>query len=268
MFPVKIDRPLIVFDIEATGLSPRADRVIELAAIRLNLDGTQSEKTWLINPTVPIPVESIAIHGITDEDVKDMPTFADVALEIYMFFGADSDLCGFAAGRFDIPILAEEFTRVSINFKAEERRILDAQRIYHTREPRDLSAALRFYCDREHTDAHGAMSDTKATLDVLVGQFIRYPDLPRTVGELDSLFNPSDPLNADRVGRFRWVNGEIVVNFGKKKGAKLKSLVKDDPGFLKWIMKNDFPADTRRLCEDALNGIFPKPLNVHINVIK
>jgi len=177
-----------------------------------------------------------------------------------MFFGPDSDLSGFNAGRFDIPMLTEEFQRVGISFKPECRRLLDAQRIFHTREPRDLSAALRFYCDgRVHAGAHGAEADVEATWDVIKGQFAKYVDLPRDMATLDKTFNPVDPFNVDRAGRFRWQDGEIVVNFGKKKGDKLRDLVEKDPGFLKWIMKNEFPQDTRMLCEDALKGVYPEP---------
>ena len=258
MFPIKLDRSLIVFDIEATGTSARADRIIELAAIRIEPDGTEISGYWLLNPGVPIPVETTAIHGITDEIVRDQPTFKDKALEILTFFG-ESDLAGFNAGRFDIPMLAEEFTRAGITFEADRRRLLDAQRIFHTREPRDLSAALKFYCDRPHVDAHGAEADVRATLDVLLGQFKKYADLPQDMETLDRTFNPIDPFNADRSGRIRWVEGELVVNFSKKKGSKLKDLAKEDPGFLKWIVKNDFPQDTRALCDNALKGIYPAP---------
>lgn len=258
MFPIKLDRPLIIFDIEATGISARADRIIELAAIRLDPDGTQTKGYWLLNPGIPIPVETTAIHGITDEIVSAQPTFAQKALEILTFFG-EADLAGFNAGRFDIPMLAEEFARANIPFDPDRRRLLDAQRIFHTKEPRDLSAALRFYCDRDHKDAHGAEADVQATLDVLIGQFRRYPDLPQDMDSLDRAFNPIDPFNADRAGRLRWVDGEVTVNFGKKKGTTLKSLVAEDPGFLKWITKNDFPQDTRLICANALKGIYPQP---------
>lgn len=258
MFPIKLDRPLIVFDIEATGISPRADRIVELAAIRVETDGSEVKGYWLLNPGIPIPVETTAIHGITDEIVRDQPTFKDKALEILSFFG-EADLAGFNAGRFDIPMLAEEFTRAGIRFEADSRRLLDAQRIFHTREPRDLSAALNFYCERAHADAHGAEADVRATLDVLIGQFKRYPDLPQDMDSLDKTFNPIDPFNADRSGRLRWVDDEIVINFGKKKGAKLSELAQNDPGFLKWMIKNDFPQDTRALCENALKGFFPDP---------
>lgn len=258
MFPIKLERPLIVFDIEATGISPRADRIIELAAIRIEPDGSEVKGYWLLNPGVPIPVETTAIHGITDDIVKEQPTFKEKALEILTFFG-EADLAGFNAGRFDIPMLAEEFARASIPFDADRRRLLDAQRIFHTKEPRDLSAALNFYCARTHTDAHGAEADVRATLDVIIGQFARYPDLPQDMNTLDRTFNPIDPFNVDRSGRLRWVNDEVTINFGKKKGCKIKDLVKDDPGFIKWIIKNDFPQDTRMICENALNGIFPQP---------
>ena len=258
MFPIKLDTPLIVFDIESTGISPRADRIIELAAIRIDPDGTETSGYWLLNPGVPIPVETTAIHGITDEHVASQPTFKDKALEILAFFG-DADLAGFNAGRFDIPMLAEEFTRAGIRFDADRRKLLDAQRIFHSKERRDLSAALAFYCDRAHTDAHGAEADVRATLDVILGQFKKYGDLPKDMETLDRTFNPVDPFNADRCGRLRWVDDELTVNFGKKKGAKVKDLVRDDPSFLKWIMKNDFPQDTRLICENALKGIYPEP---------
>ena len=258
MFPIKLDRPLIVFDIEATGISPRSDRIIELAAIRIEPDGSQHKGYWLLNPGGPIPVESIAIHGITDDAVSSCPTFKEKSLEILTYFG-EADLSGFNAGRFDIPMLSEEFKRADIHFDPERRRLLDAQRIFHSHEPRNLSAALNFYCGKEHTDAHGAEADVQATLEVLIGQFERYSDLPHDMATLDKLLNPLDPFNTDRSGRLRWVNGEVTINFGKKKGELLRVLVEKDRGFIKWIIKNDFPQDTRKICEDALNGIFPEP---------
>ena len=261
MFPVTLDRPLIIFDIEATGISPRADRIVEIAMLRIHPDGSEQEKSWLLNPTIPIPVETTAIHGITDDIVKNCPTFAQVAGEIKSFIG-DSDLGGFNIGRFDIPMLCEEFLRAGVPFESESRWVLDAQRIFHTREPRDLSAALAFYCGRAHVDAHGAEGDVRATREVLLGQFRKYPDLPTDLETIDRMLNPRDPFDADRSGRFRWVDGEVTVNFGKKKGARLRELVKQDPGFLKWILKNDFPQDTRRLAENALAGIFPEPPRV------
>ena len=258
MFPIKLDRPLAIFDIEATGISTRADRIIELAVVRLDPDGSEHARTWLVNPTIPIPVESTAVHGITDADVRNCPTFAEVAEEIRRFLG-DGDLGGFNILRFDVPMLCEEFLRAGVAFEADSRRVLDAQRIFHQREPRDLTAALAYYCGQTHSDAHGAEADTRATLEVIRGQFRRYGDLPAMMEELDLAFNPRDPFNADRSGRFRWVYGEITVYFGKKKGTKLRELAQSDPGFLKWILKNDFPLDTRRIAENALAGVYPEP---------
>lgn len=263
-FPIPLRRPLIVFDIESTGTSPRADRILELAALRLNPNGSLDERVWLVNPTVKIPVESIAIHGITDAEVATCPTFAEVALEIFSFFSG-CDLAGFSAGYFDAQILNEEFLRCGIrDFHPEGRALVDAQKIYHKREPRDLTAALRFYCGRElGADAHGALADARATLEVIIGQLERYPDLPRDVDALDRLFNPQDPFNVDRMGRWRWVNGEVTVNFGKKKGMALRALAADrhdGQSFLKWMVKGDFPEDTRAVAENALKGIFPEPL--------
>ncbi|MBM4164825.1 MAG: 3'-5' exonuclease [Lentisphaerae bacterium] len=258
MFPVKLDRPLCFLDVEATGVTPRADRIIELAIIKINPDGSEESRTWLLNPGLPIPLETVAIHGITDEIVKNCPRFPDVARDIRAFIG-DADLGGFNIARFDIPMLCEEFSRAGVAFEADSRRVLDAQRIFHTREPRNLAAALAFYCGREHTDAHGAEADTRATIDVVMGQFKRYPDLPTDLETLDQMLNPRDPFNADRAGRFRWIDGQLVINFGKKKGTRVLDLIRDDPNFLKWIVRSDFPMDTRAIAEKALTGVLPEP---------
>ncbi len=255
-------RPLAVFDIEATGLNIRTDRIIELSIIRVSADWTEETRTWLLNPTIPIPIESTAIHGITDADVAGCPTFLDVVGEIDAFL-ADCDLAGYNLIHFDIPMLQEEFLRCGRELDVDSRRVLDAQRIYHAMEPRDLSAALKFFCGREHVDAHGAESDARATLDVIKGEFEKYSDaeqdFPSDMEAVDRRFNARDPLNADRAGRIRWINGELCVNFGKKKGTSLRQLHDEDPGFLKWIVKSDFPFDTRQLAADALEGRYPPP---------
>ena len=187
-FPLELKRPLIVFDIESTGISPRKDRIIELAAVKVLPDGTEESRCWLLNPTVHIPEETTAIHGIADEDVKDCPTFLEKAKEIFAFFEG-CDLSGFNADRFDIPCLEEEFARSGMNFAAGRRKHVDVQRIYHRMEPRDLTAAVRFYCNRSHDGAHGAEADAKATLAVLKGQLSRtdgaYSEMPRTADERD-----------------------------------------------------------------------------------
>lgn len=256
---LKLTRPLVVFDIESTGVSPRKDRIIELAAIKLMPNGEEISKCWLMNPSVPIPPETTAIHGISDEIVKDCPTFADKADEIFEFF-RDCDLSGFNADRFDIPCLEEEFARVGKAFAPSARKHVDVQRIYHKKEPRDLSAAVKFYLGRNHEGAHGAEADTRATLEVLKAQMLKYSDLPSTVDEMDEYLVPHDPLNADRAGTLRWKNGELTINFGKKKGESLKKLLLNEPNYLKWIMKGDFDTEVRMIIKDLLdNGRLPPP---------
>lgn len=256
---LKLDRPLIVFDIESTGVNARQDRIIELAAIRVEPDGTETEKCWLLNPGVPIPKESTEFHSISDEDVKNCPRFGEYADEIEAFFSG-CDLCGFDLDRLDIPILEEEFSRVGRNFGARERRRVDAQRIYHKMEPRDLTAAVRFYCDRDHSGAHGAEADARATLDVLRAQLTKYSGLPQTTAEMDEYLVPRDPFNADRKGLLRWVKGELCVNFGQKKGERLVDLFAREKGWLKWFVKGNFETDARMIVNDLLEkGILPKP---------
>ena len=254
---LKLVRPLVVFDIESTGVSPRKDRIIELAAIKLMPDGEEISKCWLMNPGVPIPPETTAIHGISDEIVKDCPTFADKAEEIFEFFRG-CDLSGFNADRFDIPCLEEEFARVGMVFAPSARKHVDVQRIYHKKEPRDHSAAVRFYLGRNHDGAHGAEADTRATLEVLKAQMAKYSDLPATVDEMDEYLVPHDPMNADRAGTLRWKDGELTINFGKKKGESLKKLLLNEPNYLKWILKGDFDTEVRMIIKDLLdNGRLP-----------
>ena len=255
-FPIELKNPLVVFDIESTGTSPRKDRIIELAAIKVNVDGSEESKCWLLNPTIHIPEETTAIHGIADEDVKDCPTFADCAAEIFDFF-RDCDISGYNSDRFDVLCIEEEFARCGYNFASSQRKHVDVQRIYHRKEPRDLTAAVRFFCNRDHAGAHGAEADARATLDVLKAQFAKYDDLPRNVDALDEWIAPRDPLNADRMGLIRWRDGEWTVNFGKKKGESLKKLAFNEPNFLKWMLKGDFDTDARMIAADALEGRLP-----------
>jgi len=221
-------------------------------------DGHRESADWLVNPGMPIPIDSTAVHGITDEHVLNCPTFGDIAKEIDAFFRG-CDLGGYNHTRFDIPLLTEEFLRVGISFEIESRRIIDAQRIFHKRELRDLTAAVKLYCGEVFADAHGAVADTEATLRVLEGQFRKYPDLPRDPDELDRMINERDPFCPDRAGRLRWVDGEMTINFGKKQGAKVRDLVQEDPNFLKWILRSDFPRDTQDLIRNATEGRWPTP---------
>jgi DNA polymerase-3 subunit epsilon len=253
-----LQRPLAVFDIESTGAVPRADRIIDLAVIRIHPDGHRDERCFRVNPGIPIPPESTAVHGIRDADVAGLPTFRQCAREIYEWL-ENCDLAGFNVLRFDIPMLVEEFLRADIKFDVSDRRVIDAQRIFHRREPRDLTAALAFYCGEMHLGAHGAAADTAATVRVLEAQLRRYEDLPRTVAELSEYCDPRDTAWADREGRLKWVDGQIVLNFGKKKGTRLGDLIRDDPGFVKWMLRSDFPRDVKDLLEAALQGRWPTP---------
>lgn len=252
------DRPLAFFDIESTGTSPRADRIIEIAIVTVLPDGSSESYTRRVNPGIPIPPETTAIHGISDEDVADCPPFADIAKEIEAQLEG-CDLAGYNVNRFDIPMLVEEFLRAGLSFDIAARRIVDAQTIFHKREPRDLTAALSFYCGEMHLDAHGAEADVMATIRVLEGQFEHYGDLPHDVAALDALCNPRDPSWADRTGRLRWVDGEIVINFGKKKGMSLRALIEKEPNYIKWLLRSDFPRDTIDLVQQAVEGTWPEP---------
>lgn len=254
---IKLDRPIAFFDIEATGLSPRADRIVELCIIKITPDKTQTVHTYRINPERPIPAETTEIHGISDADVSECPAFSALAQEISDLLEG-CDLGGYNISRFDIPMLTEEFTRAGIRFETESRRILDAQRIFHRKEPRDLSAALKFYCNEEHIDAHGAEADVIATIKVFDGQIERYDDLPRDMNALDDFCNQRNPNWVDNTGKFRWLNGQVALNFGKKKDELLRDLINNDKGFINWMLRSDFPADTREIIEKAQKGIWPQ----------
>ena len=270
-FPIELQRPLVVFDLETTGLFPRRDRIVEIAAVKTNPDGTEETLERLLNPTVPIPPETTAVHGISDETVKDCPTFADVADEIYAFFEG-CDVAGFNSDRYDIPCLEEEFFRVGKNLSQAVVNRVDIQRIYHKMEPRDLSSALQHYCGRSHVGAHGALADARATLDVFAAQLERAKAAPvgdryaelagKDIAALDGYLVPHDPNNADRNGMFRWRDGILYVNFGKKKGETLKNLMLREPNFLRWILKGDFDTDVKAIAADALEGRLPKPPSV------
>ena len=253
---LKLERPIAFFDLEATGVSPRSDRIVEVAISRLGPDGKLDHYIQRVNPEIPIPPETTEIHGISDEDVKDCPTFPQIAKDVYAFLEG-CDLGGYNVLRYDIPMLTEEFTRAGFRFDWESKQVIDAQRIFHQREPRDLAAALTFYCDDVHLDAHGAEADVLATMRVLEGELERYGDLPHTVAALDDYCNPRDPAWVDRIGRLKWQDGEIVLNFSRKKGALLRDLIENDRSFVKWILRSDFPADMREIVARAVEGEWP-----------
>ena len=264
MYKWQLDRPLAVFDIEATGTNPRADRIIELSVVKLMPPkGEHQLHTFFMNPGIPIPPESTAIHGITPEDVTGKPTFKDLAPDIYRVFEG-CDIGGYNVIRFDIPMLIEEFLRASINFTMDGRRVVDAQRIYHKREPRDLKAALSFYCNELFLEGHRAEADALATVRVLEGQLSRYSDLPKDLNELDKYCDLRDPSWVDRDGKLRWMNGEITINFGKNKGRTVSELTRVDVNFLKWILKSDFASDTKDIIRKILDGKKIDPIGAGI----
>ena len=262
-FPIELKRPLVIFDLETTGLSTRKDRIVELAAIKVFPDGHEEVLELLLNPTITIPKDAEAIHGISNEMVKDCPTFEDKAGEILMFF-AGCDISGFNSDRYDIPLLEEELLRTGRSLSTAIGSRIDVQRIFHKMHPRTLTAAVRIYCKRDHVGAHGALADSRATLDVL-SAMLTTDDAAhavlkgKTIDELEQFIAPVDPLNADRAGMFRWNKGKLYVNFGKKKGKALKDLMINEPKFLQWIVNGEFDADTRAIAANALEGRLPEP---------
>lgn len=246
-----LERPLVVFDTETTGTNPRSDRIIEIACVKIHPDGRRETWQMRLNPGMPIPPGSTAIHGISDLDVSGCPRFGDVAADLAAFL-AGCDLAGYNITGFDLPALRTEFLRAGIPFDISERRLVDAQRIFFAREPRHLTAAARFYCQTEHNGAHGALADAEMTLQVLVGELKRYEDLPRSVAELHALFCAGLDQDLDPEGRFRLVNGEPTVNFGKNRGRTLKDMSREEPGFLRWILKGDFSKPVKEIARKFL----------------
>jgi DNA polymerase III subunit epsilon len=246
-----LDRPLVVYDTETTGTNSRFDRIVEIACLKIHPDGRRDQYVRRLNPGIPIPPGSTAIHGITDADVAEAPRFRDVAAELAAFLDG-ADLGGYNMTGFDLPVLRAEFLRAGVPFDIAERRFVDAQRIFFAREPRHLAAAARFYCQTDHAGAHGALADAEMTLRVLEGQLVRYADLPHTVAELHDAFCAGLDQDMDPEGRFRLVNGEPTVNFGKNRGRLLRDLSREEPGFLRWILKGDFSEPVKEIARKFL----------------
>lgn len=248
---IRLERPVVVFDTETTGTNPRADRIVEIACVKLHPDG--SRKIWLrrVNPTIPIPPPATAIHGIRNEHVAGLPPFAAVAAELAAFLEG-CDLAGYNITGFDLPVLRLEFLRAGVPFEVSGRRLLDAQRIFFAHEPRHLSAAARFYCQMDHDGAHGALADAEMTLRVLEGQLERYRELPRSIPELHDLFCAGLDQDMDPEGRFRLVNGEPTVNFGRNRGKRLSDLRRCEPDFLRWIVRGDFSEPVKEIARRYL----------------
>jgi DNA polymerase-3 subunit epsilon len=244
MLNLHLTRPLIVFDLETTGISISNDRIVEIACIKVFPDGREETRLERINPGMPIPAEVTAIHGITDADVADKPKFADLARELATFMQG-CDFAGFNSNKFDFPLLVEEFLRAGVDFDVENRKFIDAQRIFHMMEPRNLSAAYRFYCDKNLENAHSAEADTRATWEIIQSQITRYPQLKNTLDELGKVSGQNNLV--DLAGRMIYnAEGKEVFNFGKHRGKPVEEIFKKEPGYYQWMMDNDFSLDTKR----------------------
>lgn len=243
---LKLQKPIVFFDLETTGVNAMHDRIVEISYIKVFPDGNEESKTLRINPERHIPEQSSAIHGIYDEDVKDCPTFKQVARDIAAIF-VNSDIAGFNSNYFDVPMLVEEMLRAGIDFDITKCRLIDVQNIYHKLEQRTLSAAYKFYCGKNLEDAHSAQADTRATYEVLKAQLDKYPDkLNNDVQFLSSFSKMND--NVDFAGRIIYNDKHIpVFNFGKYKGQSVEDVLARDPGYYGWMMQGDFPQNTKQV---------------------
>ena len=242
---LNLNKPLCFFDLETTGTNVVNDRIVEIAILKVFPNGNKESKSWLVNPEMTIPEEAIAIHGITNEKVAGEPTFKELSHEIWNMI-KDSDLAGFNSDRFDIPLLVEELLRVGIDFDLKNCNSVDVQTIFHKMEQRTLSAAYRFYCDKDLEDAHSAAADTKATYEVLLSQIEKYPELENNVKMLSDF---SRRKKAVDFAGFILLDkeGEEIFSFGKHKGRKVREVLETEPGYFGWILNADFPRYTKKV---------------------
>jgi DNA polymerase-3 subunit epsilon len=242
---LNLHRPIAFLDLETTGVSIGSDRIVEISIFKILPDKTSQSETMRINPTIPIPAETSAIHGIYDKDVKDCPTFKELAPKLLAILDP-CDLAGYNSNKFDIPLLVEEFLRVEVDFDMQNRKCIDVQNIFHKMEQRTLSAAYRFYCQKELENAHTAEADVRATYEVLEAQLEKYSSLSHDVGALHTFSSAND--NVDLAGRIvRDKKGVEVFNFGKHKGKPVLDVFKNEPSYYNWMMDGDFPLSTKRV---------------------
>jgi DNA polymerase-3 subunit epsilon len=253
---LNLKKPLVFFDLETTGTNIAKDRIVEYSFLKVMPNGSQQVKTQKINPEMPIPLHSSLIHGIYDEDVKDAPTFKQVAKELSAFLEG-ADLAGFNIIRFDVPMLVEEFLRNNIDFSLNNRKLIDAQKIFHMMEPRNLSAAYRFYCGKTLEDAHTAEADTKASFEILQSQIEHYQGKTmkdKEGREYEPIKNDMEVLHqitAEKIVDFAGTmvfndKGQEVFNIGKHKGKLVTEVLKQEPNYYDWYQKADFPLDSKR----------------------
>ncbi len=242
---LKLTRPLVIFDLETTGINITNDRIVEISLLKVYPNEDEELRTYRVNPTIPIPKGASAVHGIFDADVADKPTFKELASEINQFI-QNCDFGGFNSNKFDFPLLVEEFYRAGVDFDIDNRKFIDAQRIFHVKEPRNLSAALKFYCNQTLENAHSAEADTVATWQIIKAQLERYEDLPNDINGLNQ-FSGQDNL-VDLAGRFVYNDKKVAVfNFGKHKGKAVADVLKSEPSYYNWMMDGDFPLQTKKV---------------------
>ena len=252
---LKLTRPIACVDLETTGVSVTQDRIVEISIIKIHPDGKREVKTRRINPGMPIPIEASKIHGIYDADVANEPSFKELANSIKQFL-ENCDLCGFNSNKFDFPILTEEFFRVGLDVNFRDRHLVDVQQIFFKKEPRNLSAAYKFYCGKELVDAHSAEADALATMDILFAQISHYNDLSDSVEELAVLSKGEDFLDYSR--RIKLVNGIPLFNFGKFKDKAVTEVLKKEPQYYDWMMKGDFALDTKNVLSKLFHDMMFK----------
>ncbi len=252
-----LKNPIVFFDLETTGTNIVSDRIVEIAYLKIYPNGNEESKRYLVNPEMPIPQEVTAIHGISDEDVKNEPVFKELAKIIAKDIEG-CDLAGYNSVRFDLPLLAEEFLRANVDIDLAKRKMIDVQVIFHKMEQRTLSAAYKFYCNSELTNAHTAEADTRATYEVLKAQLDRYDNLKNDVAFLADF--SAQHKNADLAGRIIFNDkNEEVFNFGKYKGRRVEDVLNEDMGYYGWIMNGDFSLYTKKvLAEVKLRGFSTK----------
>lgn len=247
---LSLQRPLVFIDLETTGVNLATDRIVEVAIVKVLQNGTKLVKQKIINPQIPIPKSSSDIHGITDEKVKDAPTFKEVANEFKQFID-NADLSGYNSNRFDIPMLMEEFIRAGITIEMTNRKMVDVQHIFHMMEKRTLGAAYKFYCEKELNGAHSAEADATATWEILEAQLARYEHLGNTLETI--LQFTGEEKFVDFARRFIMENDIEVFNFGKHKGRPVCDVLKAEPQYYDWMMKGDFPLHTKQKLTEILN---------------
>ncbi|MFC2089182.1 exonuclease domain-containing protein [Bacteroidota bacterium] len=242
---LNLKNPIIFFDLETTGINVASDRIVEIAYLKVDVNGNETSKRMLINPGMPIPEKSTEIHGITNEDVKDAPSFNEIA-KTFAKEIEGCDLAGYNAVKFDIPLLAEEFLRSEVDIDLKKRKFVDVQVIFMKMEQRTLGAALKFYCNKPLENAHSAEADTKATYEVLQAQLDRYSNLENDVAKLASF--SAHNRNVDFAGRIIYNDEDIeVFNFGKYKGRPVTEVLEQDSGYYGWVMQGDFPLYTKKV---------------------